>query len=300
MDKLSYEVFVEEVEKLLRKGGTFLNNDKGSLFISSSPQRDKGIVVKMPQVYQQYLVHSELDVEETAFLILSALKDKTEQYEDNSNSLKKFVSFEEAQGHLILRGIPLNPNILKDAASYKIFGDIAVVVCFLLGSNSEEKFSSAIVTSSMMEPWKKTPVELYQEAEKRTLEKYTPCAASLENLFWGKLEFYPFMKENQSFPVSLTNCICCQPPEKGAVVLFIPEVAKRISDILDSNYYIAFTSVHEAMVHSCKYGISPEDIQKSLKGTLEAGYFYGDENDKLSQQIYFYDRQKEEISVVTE
>ena len=73
----------------------------------------------------------------------------------------------------------------------------------------------------------------------------------------------------------------------------MPGVAKKLGELLKSDYYIAFTSVHEAAIH--KVGtVEVEVIRSSLSGINEDVDM---EEDFLSAQVYKYSQEKDRIEV---
>ena len=53
----------------------------------------------------------------------------------------------------------------------------------------------------------------------------------------------------------------------GAVAVFLPGVAEQLAYMLDSDFYMVFTSVHEVMIHNDKF-VEPEDLQCVLRDTI--------------------------------
>lgn len=82
------------------------------------------------------------------------------------------------------------------------------------------------------------------------------------------------------------SCLSTSIRTNGAVAVFLPDVAQRIADLMDDDFYIVFTSVHEAMIHP-KRMFCPEDLERILKETLKEAT---PDEDFLSDEIYYYDR----------
>ena len=68
----------------------------------------------------------------------------------------------------------------------------------------------------------------------------------------------------------------------GAAAIFLPGVARRLSELLGSDLYLVFTSVHEVMVHNADV-VYPEDLKEVLSDTLEKAT---PEEDYLTSSIY--------------
>ena len=118
---------------------------------------------------------------------------------------------------------------------------------------------------------------------------------NFERLQWERLLFNPayegedFMDMNYEENIVERNagsCLSTSIRTNGAVAVFLPDVAQRIADLMDDDFYIVFTSVHEAMIHP-KRMFCPEDLERILKETLKEAT---PDEDYLSDEIYYYDR----------
>lgn len=89
------------------------------------------------------------------------------------------------------------------------------------------------------------------------------------------------------------NCLSTEKRTNGAAAIFLPGVARRLSELLGSDLYLVFTSVHEVMVHNADV-VYPEDLKEVLSDTLEKAT---PEEDYLTSSIYRYSRRSGEFSV---
>ena len=83
------------------------------------------------------------------------------------------------------------------------------------------------------------------------------------------------------------TCLSTKIYTNGAAVIFIPEVAKRIYQLMGNGYYLVFTSIHELMVHNDKT-VAPEDLRIALRQTMEEATPW---EDRLTTHIYHYDEE---------
>lgn len=58
------------------------------------------------------------------------------------------------------------------------------------------------------------------------------------------------VSEHSLLKTAIGNCLSTSRKINGAVAVFLPGVAERIYDLLNSDFYIVFTSIHEAMIHN--------------------------------------------------
>ncbi len=71
--------------------------------------------------------------------------------------------------------------------------------------------------------------------------------------------------------------------KNGAVAIFYPGVMERLAELLGGDYYVGFTSVHEAVIHPVRHK-NPDEMKASIHH-INAVF---DEKDMLSNQIYRY------------
>lgn len=83
----------------------------------------------------------------------------------------------------------------------------------------------------------------------------------------------------------------------GAIAVFLPGVAEKISELLDSDFYMVFTSIHEVMIHSTGSGVDPKDLKLVLQDTLRE---VTPSSDYLTEKIYKYNRRTHKFECVTD
>ncbi|MBR6837132.1 MAG: hypothetical protein IKM72_14185, partial [Oscillospiraceae bacterium] len=72
----------------------------------------------------------------------------------------------------------------------------------------------------------------------------------------------------------------------GAIAMFYPGVKDRLADLLDGNYYIAFTSIHEAMIHR-EGTIDPVSIRRNVR---ETNRIFGPD-ETLTNEVWFFNKE---------
>ncbi len=82
----------------------------------------------------------------------------------------------------------------------------------------------------------------------------------------------------------------------GAVAAFYPGTAKRLSYLLDSDFYMAFPSPHEARIHSCKW-TNVHDVHNAITewNRIKYGGYRGWQ---FSSCVYRYCRSRDEFQTV--
>lgn len=82
----------------------------------------------------------------------------------------------------------------------------------------------------------------------------------------------------------------------GATAIFIPEVSKRVYDLLGEEYYIAFTSIYESIVHP----VSTIDDLSIIRETLSEMKNCPDNEEVLSYNVFKYNASTNSIEMVEE
>ena len=203
--------------------------------------------------------------------------------------------YERVKGELILR--PLSYKLvredLKDVPHIR-FGDIALVLYSVMGHVSGDYFT-AKVHRSQVAAWRCSEKAVLEEALVNTSFLYPPRLYCLEDLLrWGEKtpEDGVFMGENQTVRLHsgirglvLTNTL----EINGAIAIFYPGVAERLAEGFDSDFYIGFTSIHEAQIHPVGM-VEPESVRDGVRDINRA---CNRKEDILSGRVYYYDREKQ-------
>ncbi|MBR1860701.1 MAG: hypothetical protein IJ796_02410 [Lachnospiraceae bacterium] len=82
----------------------------------------------------------------------------------------------------------------------------------------------------------------------------------------------------------------------GAIAVFYPEVAKKIGDMLASDYFVTFPTVHEARIHSCRW-CNAQEIHYALE-CWNRGICGMAVGERLSRMVYRYCRTRDELQPV--
>lgn len=212
--------------------------------------------------------------------------------------LVEIDNYEKICSRLIVRPLNYEKHVEQlRAGIYDRVGDIALVLYISIGT-VKGQYVSSMVLSRVFSGWKQKKEEVMKVALKNTYDLFPPRAFDLFCLCGPEENMYCAFMEKEALPMDTEESggifITNTAQINGAVSLFLPGVAKKLGELLDSDYYIAFTSMHEAAVH--KIGtVEVEGIQYSLSGMNEE---LDVESDFLSEQVYRYSREKDKIEMV--
>lgn len=223
------------------------------------------------------------------------IKDQAEQ---TANSLD---TYENIKDRLIIR--PLNYNINESKLQnvlYKRVDDIALTVYAIVIDDRENGILNTIkIPLNIIESWEGvTPEEVYEDAMKNTSQYYNPRLYT--DIF--NIETAPFKEcalMSNGYTVKELNpdniaLLTTDRKTNGAIAAFLPGTLERIAQLYgNSDFYLAFTSIHEAMTHK-KGSIKPENIKRNVTETNRI--FGGD--DTLSNKVWLYSADTQELTAV--
>lgn len=206
------------------------------------------------------------------------------------------TEYNKIKGDLFIR--LLNVNRCKrdlQNAIYRVVGDIALVLYMKMGE-MDNCITSIKIKEDVVEKWGRDREQVFEEALLNTYFISPPRI-----YYWEKLLFNPdytgenfmdLMSEHTLKKDNMGNCLSTAKRTNGAVAIFLPGVAKRLSELIGGSFYMVFTSIHEVMIHNEKFA-DPENLRNVLRDTLEEAT---PEEDFLTLYIYHYDKDTETFS----
>lgn len=214
---------------------------------------------------------------------------------------KELMDYDTAKSRLFVRLINYdrNADILRDVV-HKTLGDIVFTVYAIVDEN-EFGIVSTKVLKSMVKKWDKNEDDIFNEAIKNTYYLTPPRIYKWEGVLCD--ESYAgesFMNDEDICDLDKSfsgNILSTTRKTNGAVAVFLPGVAERIAELLDSDFYMVFTSIHEVMINSTGSGVDPKDLKLVLQDTLRK---VTPSSDYLTEKIYKYNRRTHKFECVTD
>ena len=216
-------------------------------------------------------------------------------------------SYQKIRKYLFVK--PLNKKAhsleLEDAV-HKDVGDIACVVYMML-SNTNAYFCVKIKNQNLKQ-WKMTKEAVMEEALKNTCQMTPPLIYTN-----GKNKSGGSFMDNGAFCLSKSDKVMgvrlsTNTKEYGAISVFYPGVLQRLAQLMGSDLYILFTSGNESTIYSANES-NLEDIKTELNEMVieyrnamvfkcRNGIVF--EEKLLSEELYYYSRIEDKISVYME
>lgn len=206
--------------------------------------------------------------------------------------------YEKMKDNLFVR---LLNRVMYDAeledVIYRELGDLAMVLYVCMGE-VDGCITSMKVKNYMVEEWGIDREEIFNHALLNTYFLTPPRIYCWEKLIFDSSyagdNFMNLLSDYSIRTDALGNCLSTTKRTNGAVAVFLPGVAGRIAELMDDSFYIVFTSVHEAMLHSVS-STDPETLRQVLKETIRETT---PSEDFLTFCIYQYDRHSGEFLMV--
>lgn len=172
-----------------------------------------------------------------------------------------------------------NEKNLKDIP-HREFLDLAIVYKVII-ENSEDGISSATITNSLADMMGLTEEELYKLATENT------------PIVFGKstIPFFPQTEKGDMIsPIIVTN----EAKTYGAATLLYDDMMKTIASVMEQDFYILPSSIHETIIVPMENG----DTQNLLDMVYHINRTAVANDEVLSDNIYVYHRETDEIDVI--
>lgn len=304
MDK-NYELFIEQLTNGIHnitdiplENIKFTNKEGDRLNITFAEHDDAYEVcsVRVDEVYKAYHEGAKLNAI-VNYISNDVLHAKNYNIYDKTKTL---IDYDTAKSRLFVRllNCDRNSDILKNVV-HKTLGDIALTVCAIV--DNRENLISTKILKSMVEKWRKTETDIFNEALENTYRATPPRIYKWEGVLCD--ESYAgesFMNDEDVCDLDKSfsgNILSTTRKTNGAVAVFLPGVAEKISELLDSDFYMVFTSIHEVMIHSTGSGVDLKDLKLVLQDTLREAT---PSSDYLTEKIYKYNRKTHKFECVTD
>lgn len=304
MDK-NYELFIEQLTNGIHNFADiplenieFTNKEGDRLNITFAEHDDADEVcsVHVDELYTAYQDGAKLNA------IINYISNDVLHAKNNNiyDKTKTLMNYDTAKNRLFVRllNCDRNADVLKNVV-HKTLGDIALTVCAIVDDNREDLISTKIL-KFMVKKWGKTETDIFNEALENTYRATPPRIYKLEEMIFNREytgdSFMESCDEDVISKDGMGNCLSTTIKMNGAVAVFLPGVAEHLAELLNSDFYMAFTSIHEVMIHNAKK-VDPEDLKSVLTDTIRETV---PEEDYLTSRIYKYNRRTHKFECVTD
>ena len=204
-------------------------------------------------------------------------------------SLESFENYEKARGQVYFKLVnyEMNKGMLTKIP-YVPYLDLAIVFYYRLERGNFQG-ATMLIHNCNLEAWKIGPRQLLEDAVMNTSRKLPYSFQGMDALIRElsgdeDRDLYP----GEEIMYVLSNQEKCF----GAAVLLYPHVLNHISKILRKNFYVLPSSIHECILVPDQGQYSRIELTQMVR---EVNRTQVEADEILSDQVYYYDRQKEKL-----
>ena len=222
-----------------------------------------------------------------------------EQIDSPTIELLSTGKYEPVKNRLFIR--PLNYNDNRNSLKghvYKRFGDMVFVLYALIQNyvpGETNNLMSIKVPADIVNGWNVDLDEVWEEAMINTFVMSPPrvyfSPDEAENATYEKGVFMSPVASVAKFSPNQHPTVTTTTWLNGAIAMFYPGVAKRLYELFEDEYFIVFTSIHDATLH--KVGTTRAIVLKRKIKDLNS-HFAGD-GEMLTTQVYKYNAETDRI-----
>lgn len=206
----------------------------------------------------------------------------------NVSALDEMENYEAIKNSLIIRPLNyINNRIeLESYGVYNKIGDIALVLYAVVNDDKENGLIDTVkIPREIFGKWNMAKSVVMHRAMQNTIHNAEPrMYTNLLNISETLDCDSDFMNNEIKIDAKTVPLVTTTKRVNGAIALFYPGVKERIYEMYGSGFYVAFTSIHEAMLHKAGT-IEPQNIRRHVR---EVNEHFGAE-ETLSNDVFYFD-----------
>ncbi len=284
-----YDVGVQPVQKVNGTLDGLYMAEPGKAGMAAAP------TVYLEQLYEDYKRTEDFQgtLEAAAFCLSEGLEQAAGMekicFSEPETSLV-FTLINTEQNQDLLSGIPNRP-----------FQDLSVVYRYVT-SMDEEGLSSVLVNQRIAESMGLSEEQLFQMAEENTKKLMPPQVTDIKDILKGILKkdgMPPEMADTmlENMPETIPMYVVTNSRQiNGAVSMVFDDVLHGLAEELGTDLYLLPSSIHEVIAVPIKTG-NPKELAQMVE-EINLGQVPLEE--RLSNQVYCYDRKGHHLSIATD
>lgn len=217
-------------------------------------------------------------------------REEVKEMMKSNPEIEKMVQFENAKPRIMARLLPLSR--VSNGEMYTLFHDIAIVYSIVLESKTENGSQITIrILNSHLDLWDTTKTEIHKIAMENTLQRenivLTPMKKMVEDLQGKPVEYLDDIEEAPMYVLTNKSFI------NGAIAILDSNIQEKIASLLNGDYYIIPSSIHEVIV-------IPYDLMetKELNGMIkDINNEFVSADDRLSNHAFKYNSETRKIEI---
>lgn len=203
------------------------------------------------------------------------------------------IKFEDIRDNLYVRLLEKerNKGYLKDAVTKDVGGGLVYAVDLFISTPLGDE-GRAVVTDSLVKTWGVSREEVIETAIRNTEKDKTPQLSAMSDALRGSRINLLNLPKGEHVSIDM-GVLSYAPPENetasayGAAALFFQGILEKIRNLLDSDYYILPSSVHEFLLLPMTEDQEPERLHEIVLSANRDVNLVNPE-DVLSDKVFAY------------
>lgn len=204
--------------------------------------------------------------------------------------------------YMVIINTESNKDILKDAPHREV-NDTSVIYRIMV-SDDEKGIGSALITNHIAEEMGMNEEQLFKLAAENTPKLFPPVVKPMSQVIFGMLTENGGMPKDVAEQVvdgmkgenELMWIITNNKGVSGAVNMIFEKNLHELSKGMGDDLYILPSSIHEVIAVPASMG-NPEELAEMV---LQVNTDVVDVSERLSNQVYHYDREARKLSMATD
>lgn len=224
--------------------------------------------------------------------IVNAIADVyTDALPKNNYDIQSFTEWERVKDNIIYCLVNREKNAeLLEKVPHREFLDLAIIYKCLVSISDTDGCATIQIKNEHMEYWNMSESDLLTVAKENTPKKLKANLMNMFSAISGMLDFDTDIDLSQSPMFVLSNTFKLN----GATAILYNNVLKEFADKIKSDLYILPSSIHETILLPVNENMRKEELKEMVE-CVNATQVAPEE--VLSDNVYFYDRTKDEISL---
>lgn len=272
-----------------------INGEVDSIYLLDEKKNLKATpTIYLSDMFEHYNVVKDFDV------VIKSAVDKMIKGFNEANNCE--IDFNNSDEKIVFQFINFEQNkeLLKNIPHRKYL-DLAIIYRFLI-SIEEEGIKSFIINNSVLDKLGYLEEDLYERAVVNTEKIFTPTIRSMNDAIRYILDnnnapnemIEEFASDRQTEKIMwiISNPLGIN----GAISMFYEDKLYNLANNINSDLYIMPSSIHEVIAVSSKFG-NADDLAKLVR---EVNLQEVSLNERLSNQVYYYDRELRKVIIATD
>ncbi len=238
-----------------------------------------------PTIYVDSMYDSKMSYEDVEYIAMKLARNLKNAEVEGDFKIDTFGEFEQANENIYFKLINAKKNgdLLQEIPHRRIH-DLALVYFYLVEDERFDGKGTILVRNEMMERWNITENDLYDVAMINSKSKRKAELISMKDILndmagkeilTDEISMYVLSNESRIF---------------GAAVLIYEGYMKEVYNIIQNNFYILPSSIHELILIPDNNQISAQSLLEMVTSVNSTEV---DEEEILADSVYYYDGEKD-------